>query len=264
MSAASLLRDRLLAVMQHDVRRLDRLISDISDASRLDAELSRHEAQPLDLAALARAVVSAAEDASSGAGVGVTLSVQKPPPGSPKAAFRVGGHDSRLAQVLTNLIDNARSFSSPGDEVKVILCRKARRDEDGRILTMVGDRRRGRGPGHFAAGARAHLRTLLYRPPGAALRQQFRTGSCPFHGARSSRRMACAAVGGKPLRPRRSASRARGRFDALRRRRAGFTVSAARARALIWRPGKVHASANVVIGESGGAASRRFGLPASR
>ncbi len=130
-------RDRLLAVMQHDVRRLDRLISDISDASRLDAELSRHEGQPLDLAALARAVVSAAEDSASGADVRVTLSVQKPPPGSPKGAFRVGGHDSRLAQVLTNLIDNARSFSSPGDEVKVVLCRKARRDEDGRILTMV-------------------------------------------------------------------------------------------------------------------------------
>ena len=129
-------RDRLLAVMQHDVRRLDRLISDISDASRLDAELSRHEGQPLDLEALARAVVSAAEDADS-AGVRVTLAVQKPPPGSPGTGFRVGGHDSRLAQVLNNLIDNARSFSSPGDEVKVFLVRKARRDEEGKIMSMV-------------------------------------------------------------------------------------------------------------------------------
>ena len=135
--AAPASRDRLLAVMQHDVRRLDRLISDISDASRLDAELSRHEAQPLDLAALARAVVSAVEDSADSAGVRVTLAVQKPPPGSPRGAFRVGGHDSRLAQVLTNLIDNARSFSSPGDEVKVTLCRKTRRDEEGRILPMV-------------------------------------------------------------------------------------------------------------------------------
>ena len=45
-------RDRLIAVMQHDVRRLDRLISDISDASRLDAELARGEASPVDVAAL--------------------------------------------------------------------------------------------------------------------------------------------------------------------------------------------------------------------
>ena len=46
-------RDRLIAVMQHDVRRLDRLICDISDASRLDAELARGEAGPVDVAALA-------------------------------------------------------------------------------------------------------------------------------------------------------------------------------------------------------------------
>jgi len=55
-------RDRLIAVMQHDVRRLDRLISDISDASRLDAELTRGEAGPVDVAALLRAVVSMAQD----------------------------------------------------------------------------------------------------------------------------------------------------------------------------------------------------------
>ena len=55
-------RDRLIAIMQHDVRRLDRLISDISDASRLDAELARGEAGPVDVAALLRAVVSMAQD----------------------------------------------------------------------------------------------------------------------------------------------------------------------------------------------------------
>ena len=55
-------RDRLIAVMQHDVRRLDRLISDISDASRLDAELTRGEANPVDVAALLRAVVSMERD----------------------------------------------------------------------------------------------------------------------------------------------------------------------------------------------------------
>jgi two-component system sensor histidine kinase ChvG len=55
-------RDRLLEVIQHDVRRLDRLISDISDASRLDAELARNEAEPVDLVALLRAVVAMAPD----------------------------------------------------------------------------------------------------------------------------------------------------------------------------------------------------------
>jgi two-component system sensor histidine kinase ChvG len=48
--------------MQHDVRRLDRLISDISDASRLDAELARGDAEPVDVAALLRAVVSMIAD----------------------------------------------------------------------------------------------------------------------------------------------------------------------------------------------------------
>ena len=63
-------RDRLIAVMQHDVRRLDRLISDISDASRLDAELTRGEAGPVDVAALLRAVVSMAQDSSRGGAPG--------------------------------------------------------------------------------------------------------------------------------------------------------------------------------------------------
>ena len=54
-------RQRLLAVIEHDVQRLDRLISDISDASRLDAELQRHEAAPVDLTKLLNTVVAVAE-----------------------------------------------------------------------------------------------------------------------------------------------------------------------------------------------------------
>ena len=67
-------RDRLIAVMQHDVRRLDRLISDISDASRLDAELARGEADPVDVAALLRAVVSMERDSQRGGAAKVELS----------------------------------------------------------------------------------------------------------------------------------------------------------------------------------------------
>ena len=121
-------RDRLIAVMQHDVRRLDRLISDISDASRLDAELTRGEAAPVDVAALLRAVVSMAQDSLRG-GVRVELSIPVRRGKNASADYFVLGHDSRLAQVVTNLIDNACSFSEPGGVVRVALERTSARIE---------------------------------------------------------------------------------------------------------------------------------------
>src|SRR5262249_57418252 len=119
-------RSRLLSVVKHDVRRLDRLISDISDASRLDAELQRQEAAPVDLRKLLDAVVTMANEVN---GVTVALALE----GSPRI-FRVQGHDSPLSQVMTNLIDNARSFSPPGGTVRVT-CRRTGRD----ILVTVDD-----------------------------------------------------------------------------------------------------------------------------
>jgi two-component system, OmpR family, sensor histidine kinase ChvG len=144
---AGVSRDRLLEVIQHDVRRLDRLISDISDASRLDAELARNDAEPVDLVALLRAVVSMAEDSPRHRGVKVRLFVDGAERGSDKGALRycVLGHDSRLAQVMTNLIDNARSFSEPGGEVRVALRRvEVAHDDDlddggERILITIED-----------------------------------------------------------------------------------------------------------------------------
>jgi two-component system sensor histidine kinase ChvG len=125
-------RDRLIAVMQHDVRRLDRLISDISDASRLDAELTRGEAGPVDVAALLRAVVSMAQDSPRG-GARVELSIPVRRGKNASADYFVLGHDSRLAQVVTNLIDNACSFSEPGGVVRVALERSsARKDPEGK------------------------------------------------------------------------------------------------------------------------------------
>ena len=112
-------RDRLIAIMQHDVRRLDRLISDISDASRLDAELARGEAGPVDVAALLRAVVSMVQDSPRGLRVELSIPVRRGKNAS--ADYFVLGHDSRLAQVVTNLIDNACSFSEPGGVVRVAL-----------------------------------------------------------------------------------------------------------------------------------------------
>ena len=109
---------RLLAVIKHDVRRLDRLISDISDASRLDAELQRQEAGPVDFYRLLPAVVTVANEVKCDDGVVVTLGFR----GGPRD-FMLMGHDSRLSQVVNNLIDNARSFSPPDGKVRVTCAR---------------------------------------------------------------------------------------------------------------------------------------------
>ena len=112
---------RLLAVIQHDVRRLDRLISDISDASRLDAELQRGEMAPVDLAKLLNTVVSVQNETRPSDVAKVSITFEG---GGPRA-FMVPGHDSRLGQVVNNLIDNARSFAPPDSTVRVT-CRKLR------------------------------------------------------------------------------------------------------------------------------------------
>ncbi|WP_333823199.1 sensor histidine kinase [Pinisolibacter sp.] len=125
-------RGRLMEVIQHDVKRLDRLITDISDASRLDAELARQEAAPVDVRALLSAVASLQNDLASDRGQKVGLTID--PPGAPGLAFVVMGHDSRLGQVFTNLVDNARSFSPDGGEVRISLT-----STDGRVEVVVDD-----------------------------------------------------------------------------------------------------------------------------
>jgi len=114
-------RARLLSIIQHDVKRLDRLISDISDASRLDAELQRQETAPVDLAKLLSTLVTVANEVKRDDGVHVTLRFD----GGGMRAFQVPGHDSRLGQVVDNLIVNARSFSPPGGAVRVT-CRRVK------------------------------------------------------------------------------------------------------------------------------------------
>jgi two-component system sensor histidine kinase ChvG len=124
-------RARLLAVIEHDVRRLDRLISDVSDASRLDAELQRQEAAPVDLVKLLNTVAAIANETRGENNVRVTLSFE-----GGTRALMVPGHDSRLGQVFDNLVDNARSFSAEGGSVRVS-CRRLRNqveiviDDDG-------------------------------------------------------------------------------------------------------------------------------------
>jgi two-component system sensor histidine kinase ChvG len=113
-------RSRLIDIVKHDVRRLDRLITDISDASRLDAELARAETSPVDMSKLMTAIVSLANETRKEDQAEITLDIHRPPLiVDPVRAFIVLGHDSRLGQVVRNLLDNARSFTAPGTRIQV-------------------------------------------------------------------------------------------------------------------------------------------------
>jgi two-component system sensor histidine kinase ChvG len=114
-------RSRLLAVIEHDVKRLDRLISDISDASRLDAELQRQDEAPVDIRRLLNTLTSVANETRLGHDVAVEARFE----GSPRDTFSIPGHDSRLGQVISNLLVNAQSFSLPGGKVRIV-CRRVR------------------------------------------------------------------------------------------------------------------------------------------
>jgi two-component system sensor histidine kinase ChvG len=109
-------RERLMSIIQHDVRRLDRLISDISDASRLEAELARSEVEPVDVRRLLETLTTIANERRRPHEPETVLTVD---PVAQTQNLSVLGHDSRLAQVFTNLLDNARSFSPPDGAVRV-------------------------------------------------------------------------------------------------------------------------------------------------
>jgi two-component system sensor histidine kinase ChvG len=115
-------RARLLAVIEHDVKRLDRLISDISDASRLDAELQRQDMTSVGLRRLLTALVTVANETRRGNNIAVEVRFEGR---GPNDTFSVAGHDSRLGQVISNLLSNAQSFSETGGKVRM-LCRRVR------------------------------------------------------------------------------------------------------------------------------------------
>lgn len=116
---------RLLEVIQHDVRRLDRLITDISDASRLDADLVREKTGRVDFAQLVSDVVGASREMNQRKKpLEIGFAVDKM--GLGKRGFMVSGHDTRLGQVINNLIDNAVSFVPAKDgQVSIRLARNA-------------------------------------------------------------------------------------------------------------------------------------------
>lgn len=109
-------RARLIAIMLDDVRRIDRLITDIAEASRLDADLMREKMEPVDLAALLQALVEMAGAHPNG-GCRIALSVETGARG--REALLVTGLEGRLAQAFQNVIDNAISFSPDGGEVHI-------------------------------------------------------------------------------------------------------------------------------------------------
>ncbi len=102
-------RSRLMEIIQHDVKRLDRLITDISDASRLDAELAREDAATVDLKKFLTDLIAVSRETTRNKkAVDIELKVAKLPQGV--KGYVVVGHDLRIGQVITNLIENARSF----------------------------------------------------------------------------------------------------------------------------------------------------------
>ena len=112
-------RDKLLGILQDDVRRMDRLISDISQASRLDAQLSRAPVEPVELASLLSALIEIFTETRENMPK-IRLDI------SPHERFIVMGGEGRIGQVMRNLLENAASFSPPGGMITVSLKRSGR------------------------------------------------------------------------------------------------------------------------------------------
>ncbi|HEY1432165.1 MAG TPA: stimulus-sensing domain-containing protein [Stellaceae bacterium] len=118
---------RLMAIILNDVQRLDRLITDISDASRLDAELGRLELEPVDIAAMLGALVDVHEATRSDGSPRLVLAIAKS-----DRQLIVSGIETRLSQVFRNVIGNAVSFSPPLGEIRLT----ARHDGRGVLVTV--------------------------------------------------------------------------------------------------------------------------------
>ncbi|MEM6908056.1 MAG: stimulus-sensing domain-containing protein [Pseudomonadota bacterium] len=117
------LREELIQIATHDVRRIDRLVSEISDASRIDAEMSRATLEQIDMADLVRAIIGSREHRAENEGREIKLETRG-------FAANVMGVGARLERVVENLLDNAVSFSPPGAPIEVLI------DNDGECVTL--------------------------------------------------------------------------------------------------------------------------------
>ena len=133
-------RERLLQILVEDIGRMDRLITDISAASRLDAELNRAVMEPVDIAALVNALVSLRDGMNDAKNLSIIYAADIPGPAM------VRGVGDRLGQVFRNLIDNAVTFSPQDGIIRVQLSRR------GPVFTIsVDDDGPGLPPGKAAA-----------------------------------------------------------------------------------------------------------------
>jgi two-component system sensor histidine kinase ChvG len=148
-------RERLLGILKNDVQRLDRLVTDISNASRLDAELSRDSPKRIDLERLIFDVVALYQATAKPGDVAVRF---EPPVGIEPPS--VMGREGPLSQIFRNLIDNARSFSPPGGEVVIGLARAK-----GMAIATVADSGPGIPPENLET---VFERFYTSRPKGAA------------------------------------------------------------------------------------------------
>ena len=117
-------RRELEKIITHDVRRIDRLVSEISDASRIDAEMSRATLERIDLADLVRAIIGSRENRAENANHLIDLKTRG-------FAATVLGVGARLERVVENLLDNAVSFSPPEAPIEVMI------DNDGTCVTLM-------------------------------------------------------------------------------------------------------------------------------
>jgi two-component system sensor histidine kinase ChvG len=126
------LRAELIGIAAHDVRRIDRLVTEIAAASRVDAEISRATLERVDLAELFANLIRSREDRGMNGGRQLVLDA------APGARLQVMGVPTQLERVAENLIDNAVSFSPPDGTVTVAIRRSG-----SRVVTEVCDE----GPG---------------------------------------------------------------------------------------------------------------------
>lgn len=110
-------RNRMIAIVRNDVKRIDRLITDISQASRLDAELSREPTEPVDMTHLLETIVEIYKFTTLPRGVKLALDLEL------HEQAVVNGRSERLGQIFRNLIDNAISFSPDGGTVTITAVR---------------------------------------------------------------------------------------------------------------------------------------------
>lgn len=120
-------REKLLNVIEHDVRRLDRLVSDISNASRLDSELVKEEEESFDLVEMVTNLTEYLGQQAREDGIEFITDM-------PATAVEIRGLEARLAQVFVNLITNAISFCEDGDAIRVWVRRR-----ENRVLVVVED-----------------------------------------------------------------------------------------------------------------------------